>query len=85
MAYTDEELQIFAHCFKLLDDGCTMSSQMEKALVHKFWWISNTSAYLIVRKWFRNREKIEEILAQQNLYNHSNNEPCHRIPCETSS
>lgn len=84
MSYTDEQLQMFTYCFTLLDAGFTMSSDMEAELRRKFWWISNTTAYTVVRQWFRNKEKIEEILAQQNHHEQINNEPTSRITCTTS-
>jgi hypothetical protein len=85
MAYTDEELQIFQRCFELVAEGYTMSSDIETQLRRTFWWMTASRAYILVRTCIRNRKKIEEILAQQNPHNTSNNEPCHRIPCETSS
>ncbi len=85
MSYTDEELQIFQRCFELVAEGYRMSSDIETGLRRTFWWMSASRAYTIVRIWIRNRKKIEEILAQQNPHDTSNNEPNHRIPCETSS
>ncbi len=85
MSYTDEELQIFQRCFELVAEGYRMSSDIEAQLRRTFWYMSASRAYTIVRTWIRNRKKIEDILAQQNPHDTSNNEPNDRIPCETSS
>ena len=85
MSYTDEQLQMFAYCFELFDAGYRMSSDVETELRRKFWWISNTTAYTVVRQWYRNKEKIGAILAQQNHHDQVNNEPTSRISCDTTS
>ncbi len=67
MAYTDEELQMFERCFELAAEGNRMSSDIESGLRRTFWWMSAARAYLIVRTWIRNREKIGALLAERSV------------------
>ena len=91
MDYTQEELQIFQRCFELADNGYRMTSDMENELRRTFWWMTNTRAYILVRKWIRNREKIGELLAEHSVQTTSEkNEREHQYDqygeaCPTSS
>ena len=93
MDYTDEELQMFERCFELAAEGYRMSSDIETQLRRTFWWMSASRAYLVVRAWIRNREKIGEILAKRSVqttseenereYKHQDEQ--HGEACPTSS
>lgn len=65
MNFTDEELQMFERCFELAAEGYRMSSDIETQLRRTFWWMSAARAYIVVRAWIRNREKIGTLLAER--------------------
>ena len=61
--WSNEDLAVFKYCFQRLEEGCKTSSEMEEDIRKKFWWVTTTSAYRLVRVWFRNREDIRSILS----------------------
>ena len=64
-SYTNEELAVFRECFILLKEGCKTSTDAEKILSRKFYDMSRTTIYKLVKHWFYNREKIDQILKEQ--------------------
>ncbi len=60
--WSNEDLDVFQYCFQLVEEGCKTSTEMEVDIHKKFWWVTGTSAYRLVRVWFRNRADIRDIL-----------------------
>ncbi len=89
MNFTDEELQMFECCFQIVGEGYRMSSDIETQLRRTFWWMSAARAYMMVRTWIRNREKIGALLAERSRQTALvENEQCqqqHGEACSASS
>ncbi len=87
MNFTDEELQMFERCFQIVGEGYRMSSDIETQLRRTFWWMSASRAYIVVRTWIRNREKIETLLAERNAHTaiDTNEHHQHGEACSASS
>jgi hypothetical protein len=62
MDYTDRDLEVFRYCFQLIADGCKNSFEAERALRVKFWWVTHLEAERLVKRFSRERSKIEEAL-----------------------
>lgn len=62
MDYTPRELEVFRFCFQLIADGCKTSFEAERALRVKFWWVTHLEAERLVKRFWRERSKIEEVL-----------------------
>jgi hypothetical protein len=62
MNYTPRDLEVFRFCFQLIADGCKNSFEAERALRVKFWWASHLDAERLVKRFWRERSKIEEVL-----------------------
>jgi hypothetical protein len=62
MNYTPRDLEVFRFCFQLITDGCKNSFEAERALRVKFWWASHLDAERLVKRFWRERSKIEEVL-----------------------
>ena len=62
MNYTPRDLEVFRFCFQLIADGCKNSFEAERALRVKFWWASHLEAERLVKRFWRERSKIEEVL-----------------------
>jgi hypothetical protein len=62
MDYTPRDLEVFRFCFQLIADGCKNSFEAERALRVKFWWASHLDAERLVKRFWRERSKIEEVL-----------------------
>ena len=62
MDYTPRDLEIFRFCFQLIADGCKNSFEAERALRVKFWWVTHLEAERLVKRFSRERSKIEEAL-----------------------
>lgn len=60
--WSDEELEVFKYCFQRVEEGCKTSTEMEGDIRKKIWWVTATTAYRLVRVWFRNRQDIRDIL-----------------------
>jgi len=63
-SYTKEDLDVFRECFVLLKQGCKNNTEAEKKLGIKFWWLSRSKIYNLVKKWFIHREKIDAYLTE---------------------
>jgi hypothetical protein len=61
--WSTEDLTVFKYCFQRLEEGCKTSSEMEEDVRKKFWWVTTTSAYRLVRVWFRNRAELRSIIS----------------------
>ena len=62
MDYTPRDLEVFRYCFQLIADGCKNSFEAERALRVKFWWVTHLEAERLVKRFSRERSKIEEAL-----------------------
>ena len=62
MDYTPRDLDVFRFCFQLIADGCKSSFEAERALRVKFWWVTHLEAERLVKRFSRERSKIEEVL-----------------------
>lgn len=62
MDYTPRDLDVFRFCFQLIADGCKNSFEAERALRVKFWWVTHLEAERLVKRFSRERSKIEEVL-----------------------
>jgi hypothetical protein len=62
MNYTPRDLEVFRFCFELIAGGCKNSFEAERALRIKFWWASHLEAERLVKRFWRERSKIEEVL-----------------------
>jgi len=62
MDYTPRDLEVFRFCFQLVAEGCKNSFEAERALRVKFWWASHLDAERLVKRFWRERSKIEEAL-----------------------
>lgn len=60
--YTEKEVEVFRYCLQLLSKGCKSSFEAEQELYKKFWWISRLGAEQLVRRFWQERHKIEELL-----------------------
>jgi hypothetical protein len=62
--YTPNELEVFRYCFKLLSEGCKTSFEAERALRKKFWWVTHFDSERLVKRFWKERHKIEEVLTE---------------------
>jgi hypothetical protein len=62
MDYTPRELEVFRYCFQLIADGCKSSFEAERALRVKFWWATHLDAERLLKRFWRERSKIEGVL-----------------------
>ncbi len=62
MDYTPRELEVFRYCFQLIADGCKTSFEAERALRVKFWWVTHLDAERLLKRFWRERSKIEGVL-----------------------
>lgn len=92
MNYSPRELEVFRFCFQLIEEGCKSSFEAEKALRAKFWWITHLEAERFVKRFCRERSKIEEILGledcttePQNVRNLSQSSFATGDPCYETS
>lgn len=90
--YSPRELEVFRFCFQLLADGCKSSFDAERALRRTFWWVTNLDAERFVKRFCRERSKIEEALGYwngtteiQNVHNLSQGTLAPGDPCCSSS
>ena len=65
MDYTPRDLEVFRFCFDLIANGCKNSFEAERALRVKFWWASHLDAERLVKRFWRERSKIEGVLGLQ--------------------
>ena len=64
MSYSPNEIEVFRFCFQLISEGCKSSFEAERYLRVKFWWITHLDAERFVKRFWRERSKIEEVLGQ---------------------
>jgi hypothetical protein len=62
MDYTPRDLEVFRFCFDLIASGCKTSFEAERALRVKFWWASHLDSERLVKRFLRERSKIEGVL-----------------------
>lgn len=62
LPWSEEEMEVFTYCCQRVAEGCKTSTEMEEDIRRKFWWVTATNAYHLVRTWFRNRQDIQDIL-----------------------
>ena len=62
MDYTPRDLEVFRYCFQLIAGGCKNSFEAERALRVKFWWVTHLEAERLLKRFWRERSKIEEAL-----------------------
>jgi len=72
--YTNDDISVFRECFVLLKNGCKNDTEAEKALGIKFWYLPRNTIQKLLKVWFYNREKIDQLLSEYDRIQCTENE-----------
>jgi hypothetical protein len=81
--YTKEDIAVFRECFVLLKNGCKNDTEAEKKLSIKFWYMPRNTIQKLLKVWFYNREKIDQMLSEYDKIQPTENES--GTTCEETS